>query len=462
VSINTNLNLTDTICAVSTPYGRGGISVVRVSGSEALSISNKVLKSAINKSESHQALLRRFYDSKGVSFDEGIVIFYRQGSSFTGEDTIEFNCHGNPVICEMLVNLLTTYGCRLAEPGEFTFRALMNNRIDLVQAEAIDSLIHAKSKQSVLLSQSHLQGKLSESFQKIDDQLTYVLAHLEANIDFIEDGLGDLNYENMGNIVRKIIDEIEELLKSSQFGQIVDRGLKVALVGKPNVGKSTLLNSLVESNRSIVTEIPGTTRDYIDVAVEWSGFLINLIDTAGLRDSDDIVESEGIHRGLEQVKESDLVIVLTDEDIFDPKDLFGEGFSKLKGKEMWLARTQVDRKPCDIKYLKESAGKAVGKVFELSAVESIGVDSLKYEIINYIKGLSGSSERVLTKSRQISLLQSTVTPLINCLSLIKAQESPEFISTDLHQVLLRIKDLRGLRFEDDVMDKVFSEFCIGK
>lgn len=303
----------DTIAAISTPFGTAGIGKIRVSGSGAIDVADRIFKGVKDKSLKNVNTYTAHYGyvvepESGKMVDEVIVIVMRGPHSFTGEDVVEFDCHGGMIPLKKVLEVLLNNGARLAEPGEFSKRAFLNGRIDLAQAEGIMEVINSKTDKGLDVAINHLTGKLSNKITGIKNEVIRLLAHLEAAIDFPEDEIEGFEPDELGNRINGIKDEIEDLLATSDQGKIYQEGLKAVIVGKPNVGKSSLLNSLVQENRAIVTDIPGTTRDIIEEYINIRGIPLRIIDTAGIRETRDMVEKIGVEKTRNSLREADLVL----------------------------------------------------------------------------------------------------------------------------------------------------------
>ncbi|HEY8270443.1 MAG TPA: tRNA uridine-5-carboxymethylaminomethyl(34) synthesis GTPase MnmE, partial [Pseudobdellovibrionaceae bacterium] len=303
-----------TICAVSTPHGVGGISVIRISGPNSLEVTRKIAKFLPQKIESHKIYFGTLQDFQSrENVDEVLVAYFQKGHSFTGEEVVEISCHGNPQICQNILNLLITGGARSADKGEFTYRAFMNGKVDLVQAESILALIESQSEKAQKLALRQLKGQLSQKLERIEDQLTWLMAHIEAGIDFSTEGLDLVDTEIIKEKLVEIETSLKSLVNSYKAGRILKDGVRIALVGSPNVGKSSLLNLLLEEDRAIVTAIAGTTRDVISGDTKYDGLKLTFLDTAGIRNhTSDIVEQIGIQKSREAYADADVVLFVFD------------------------------------------------------------------------------------------------------------------------------------------------------
>lgn len=473
----------DTICAVATPPGIGGISVIRLSGKDSNVLIKKICTFIPEHVESHRVYYGYLTSvSTGEKIDEVLVTYFKQGRSFTGEETYEVSSHGSPTITQNILSELVEAGARMAEPGEFTYRAFMSGRIDLVQAESVLSLIEAESKKSARLSLRQLEGTLSNKLKNIEDRMTLVLAHLEANIDFASE---DIEIEASGSLKRKIeaiLSEINELLASYKDGHRIQHGIRVALVGPPNVGKSSLLNALCGEEKAIVTNIPGTTRDFVEGKLSINGQLVHLIDTAGLRGTDDEVESIGIKRTLKILEEVDEAFVLLDLSKPILEQLDPESGLDLEAVPVTLIANKVDiqRKeysdyPLSELLQKLSIEQGPGRnilktllnlpddrVIKVSAQGGQGIQSVHEHLRGLTSKEFSESSAMISQARHFELLTEVRKALLKTIEQFEGEDSPEFIAFELQESLKLLHELLGKTFDDEVMDRVFKEFCLGK
>ncbi|RKQ63836.1 tRNA modification GTPase trmE [Thermovibrio guaymasensis] len=457
----------DTIAAIGTPIGRGAIGIVRISGKEALRILKELFRTKRgNKKEEFEE--RRVYyglvvDEFGEPIDEVLAVYMRAPRSFTGEDVVEIHSHGGIVVVRKILREVLKRGARLAEPGEFTMRAFINGKIDLVQAEAINQLIEAKSEVEAKVALRHLEGSLSKRIEGIRNKLLETKAYIEAAVDFPEEEVEILERGKVKEKLIEIKEEIEKLLKSYREGKVIREGIKVAIVGRPNVGKSSLLNALLREERAIVTEIPGTTRDVIEESVTVKGIPVRLIDTAGIRDTAEKVERIGIERSLEKLKEADVVLFVVDGSV---------GLTE-EDKKIW--ELLKGRKNVIVVVNKKDAGLKVNckdlkewnRCVEISAKEGKGIEKLSEEIVKMVllepEAVFGGEEEVITSERHRELLEKAKNSIEKALkSLEEGFESPEFLSMDIDQALESLGMIVGKVTTEDMYDIIFSRFCIGK
>lgn len=457
----------DTIAAISTAPGEGGIGIVRISGTESLNILDKVFKSSRNKKTSDfgSYTLRYGYivsPQDGSVVDEVLVSFMKSPHTYTREDMVEINCHGGTIPVKKILETVLKNGARLAEPGEFTKRAFLNGRIDLSQAEAVIDIIRSKTEVSMNTALRQLEGKLSKGLKPLKDKLLNIMSHIEASIDFPEDDIEDVLYEELKDNCDLIVDGLDLMIKSADTGKILREGLNTIIIGKPNVGKSSLLNALLEENRAIVTDIPGTTRDIIEEYLNIRGIPINIIDTAGIRDTEDKVEKIGVERTKEYFNRADLVIfVLDSSDMITYED--EEIFSLIKDKKCIVLINKVDMpRRLDMEAVERLAGGK--KIIEASVKEGLGIDLIKDEIYNivYSGEVKYSNDVLVTNVRHKDLLMKARLSMIGALDTLKATMPLDLVSIDIRQCLEHIGEITGETVQDDVIHRIFSQFCIGK
>ena len=459
--------LSDTIAAIATPHGEGGIGIVRVSGSLAISIACKIFKSPQHASlldfPSHTLNYGHIVDPIiGDVVDEVMLGIMRAPKSYTAEDVVEFNCHGGSALLTTVLDLTLQAGARLAEPGEFTRRAFLNGRIDLAQAEAVADLIRAKTDLARQIAVDGLTGRLSREVNSLNDRLANLLAEVEASIDFPEEELDFLDLDAMRRTAQAIQDGLEQLIATASDGKIVRDGINIAILGKPNVGKSSLLNRLLKSTRAIVTEIPGTTRDTIEETLNLRGIPVNLTDTAGIRRTEDIVERQGVERSKSYFDRAALILMvfdasepLTDLDI----ELLGEASSRntiLVSNKMDLP---IATAPKDLQlHAPEKT------VVQTSMLHGAGIEELKSAVIQHVIGggfVLGDSP-IIANVRHDDALRRAQTALSHAIESLDASMPPEFIAVDLRSSLDAIGEIVGKTTTEDILDRIFSQFCIGK
>ncbi len=452
-----NYNQQDTICALSTAPGLGGIALVRLSGARSKEMALAVCTD-IKSFKSHFQKLTKLYDTSGNVIDEALVCFFEDGKSFTGEQTIEFSCHGGYAVSTSLLKILVNLGARPAEKGEFTFRAFANGKLDLVQAESILQLIESKTPMAARLNSNNLTGSLSNKLSEIEKDLLLASAQLEARIDFSEEDIEPFSYSDIKNILHVSHKTIENLLLSFGAGQIVNKGLQVGIYGEPNVGKSSLLNSFINREKSIVTNIEGTTRDIVEGQFILEGLEVCLYDTAGIRKSDDPIESLGIKKGLDLIESLDLALVVIDAANPQLNINFLDNLSCPK--VLIINKT-------DINFNKEKTEQLNKDKFVSCFYYSAKTKHGEKEIFNWLSDyalkLSSSLENeVITQARQNSLLMDVEKKVSKSLELLNESESEEFIAMNLQLALDSLFKISGKSFDEEVIDQIFGQFCLGK
>lgn len=451
----------DTIAAVSTPPGNGGIGIVRVSGDQAAAIGEIVFKPV------HDGGLasHRFYFGSIVNpendeiLDEGMAVLMRAPRSFTREDVLELHCHGGWLVVETVLALVLRCGARLADPGEFTRRAFLNGRIDLVQAEAVMDIISSNTDAALQLAQKQREGALSKRIDQIRLLLLKALALTEAYIDFPEDDLGDADLHQIHECVEQALNSINGLLSSFDEGRILRDGVSVLIIGKPNVGKSSLLNLLMNENRAIVTHIPGTTRDIIEETVIINGLAVRLLDTAGIRHTEDLVEQEGINRAMEKIPLADLVLFVLDSSRpFSPEDQ--HIVEALSGSRVIAVFNKVDMP----RQLAVPETVSFGAQVEMSIRNGDGLDLLKQAVCDNFQSSTLIDNRELvaiSRSRHRDALSTADSALRRFIAGLE-QCNLELLAIDLRDALESVGTVTGQTTNDELLDQIFSSFCIGK
>ncbi|MGE0472636.1 MAG: tRNA uridine-5-carboxymethylaminomethyl(34) synthesis GTPase MnmE [Nitrospirales bacterium] len=478
--------LDDTICAIATPPGEGGIGIVRVSGSQAFSIAFKTLRLRTSKTweqlEPFHLYLGQFLGedskcSKAASraiLDEVLVVMMRSPRSYTGENVVEVHCHGGPTVVDAVCRALIASGARIAEPGEFTKRAFLNGKLDLTQAEAVLDTIQAHSLLSLKVAQEHLQGKLSGTLQGMRDSLLRMVAHLEAGMDFVEEDIQFIEPEEVKNQVQSLIAQLTRLIDSSSDGRIIREGVRTVIMGQPNVGKSSLLNALLGMDRAIVSHIPGTTRDVLEESVMVEGILVRFFDTAGLRESPDELEQEGMNRAQHMIDRADVVVLVIDRSLsINENNLVN--FLNNKEKQYVIVLNKSDLPHClSCKMVEKIVGEHVKKegrsptcfeVVEVSARTGEGLPSLKKAIKNMALGnrLEGRDSVLVSRLRHTVLLKKSREALQQALRILNdAVIAPECLAMELRRALHSLGEIIGVVTNEDILDQVFRDFCIGK
>ena len=458
----------DTIAAIATPFGTGGTGKIRISGPDAYKIGDEIFKSInkdkkVSEQETYSAHYGHIYDDKEDKIiDEVVATLMRKPHSFTGENVLELDCHGGMTPLRAVLDLVLSHGARLAEPGEFSQRAFLNGRIDLAQAEAIIEIINSKTEKSLDIAVDQLNGKLSDQLDEIKEMAVEILAHLEAAIDYPEDEIEGFSPSELGDKFKYIRDEIEKLLKSSKQGKIYKEGLKTVIVGKPNVGKSSLLNYFLEEKRAIVTDIPGTTRDVIEDYVNLKGIPLKIIDTAGIRETADEVEKIGVERTRESAEKSDLVLFMLDinQGITEEDRKI---YELIKDKPMIVIVNKTDL-PAKIEKKKIEADFSEHSLLWISLLEEEGLEELKEDILDEIldEEISGDDEVIITKSRHKNALEKALAAVERVIVSHETNMPYDFLTIDLKDCLNALGEITGETVAEDIIDRIFTDFCLGK
>jgi tRNA modification GTPase len=459
--------LNDTIAALSTPPGEGGIGIVRLSGKDAIAIANSFFSSPKGKkltyAKSHTIIYGFIVDPKtGEKIDEALVSIMRAPMTYTKEDVVEINCHGGMLPVRKTLELILKGGARLAEPGEFTKRAFLNGRIDLSQAEAVIDIIRAKTEQAEKLALQQLDGSLSAKITEFIDRIINICAHIEACIDFPEDEIDTMTKDEIAISMQTLKDELILLVQSYDHGRLFREGVAAAIVGKPNVGKSSLLNALLRKDRAIVTEMPGTTRDVIEDCLNINGLPLIIMDTAGIRETHDLAEMEGVKRSLKAIDSADIVLAVMDASRpFDEADK--EVIERAKNKKTVIIINKSDIKspafifpPPDIN---------PQPVVNVSALKSDGLDELKNAVYSLCvsPGDRCSPEGVLiTNVRHRLCIEKAAISLGAAIEDFEHDKPLEIIAISLRESLDSLGEIKGAVTTEDILNKIFTEFCIGK
>lgn len=447
----------DTIIALATPPGVGAISVIRLSGKDAIEITDLFFegRTRLVESESHRAHYGKLVSNEFGIVDDVIATVYKAPNSYTGEDSVEISCHGNPFIVQNIINLfIGTNKVRLAEPGEFTKRAFLNNKIDLSQAEAVIDLIYSRTEASFRGARNQLDGLLSKKVDFLRKSIINTLSYIELELDFAEEDVEFVNRNDLIKMLDEIIIEIDSLLESYNVGKVIRDGVNVALVGKPNVGKSSILNYLLKESRAIVSDIPGTTRDVIREEISIDGILFRLFDTAGLRDSSDVIEKEGILRSRETVKNADLVLLIEDVEQGESQELYKELLNYTKPERIIKVINKIDIDPNTSLF---------GDV-KISAKTGSGFNLLTKKLIESAFGGNFYTEKsvLVSNIRHYNCLKKSREYLLNAHESIIKNFSGEFISVDLRNAAISLGEIIGEVTNDDILNNIFMQFCIGK
>ncbi len=458
----------DTIAAIATPFGTGGTGKIRISGPQAYQIGDKIFasikegKKLLNQ-ETYTAHYGHIKDPESDKIiDEVVAIMMKKPHSFTGENVLEFDCHGGMTPLRAVLDLTLKHGARLAEPGEFSQRAFLNGRIDLAQAEAIIEIINSKTEKSLDLAVDQLNGKLSTKVEEIKEEAVEILAHLEAAIDYPEDEIEGFSADQLDSKFKYIKEEIETLISSSKQGKIYKEGLKTVIVGKPNVGKSSLLNYFLEEKRAIVTDIPGTTRDVIEEFVNLKGIPLKIIDTAGIRETEDQVEKIGVERTRKSAEKSDLVLFMLD---------INQGITEEDRKIYKLIKDKpviviVNKTDLPAKIEKEKIEKEFSEhsVLWISLLEEKGLEELRQDILDEIldEEIDTDQEAIITQSRHKDALEKADQAIKRVIVSRETNMPYDFLTIDLKDCLDALGKITGETVADDILDRIFNDFCLGK
>ncbi|HHY18345.1 MAG TPA: tRNA uridine-5-carboxymethylaminomethyl(34) synthesis GTPase MnmE [Firmicutes bacterium] len=449
----------DTIAAIATPLGEGGISIIRVSGTSAIDVANKLSNIDLNQIPARKMTLG-YVVNKGKKLDQVLWVVMPGPKSYTGEDVVEIHCHGGLKVSELVLEAVIEAGARLAEPGEFSKRAFLNGKIDLAQAEAIIDVIRARTDTSLRVAFRALEGELSETIEEIRDKLLKILATLEASIDYPDD-VDEPDVDDLQNQMIKMHEDIDALIASFIKGKSLREGYLVAIVGRPNVGKSSLLNQLAKEERAIVTDIPGTTRDVVEVEINVSGVSVIFADTAGLRETDDPVESIGVGKSREYVKKSDLCLWVIDssEPLTDEDYRIAE---LLKDKSVLILLNKQD-KPSKVDATDLATLNLESKLLPISLTEGTGVNEFMLELEKQI-GFSGyetMEEVLVTRVRHKKALEKARMSLEYAIENV-ASAPLDLLTVDLRQAYSALGEITGHVVTEDILDRIFEEFCLGK
>lgn len=460
-----NINLTDTIAAISTAPGEGGISVIRISGKNSFEITEKIFSK--NKNEFSQLIISDsashtihfgYIFNGDILVDEVLISIFKDPNSYTGEDVIEISSHGGNYISQKILFLVINNGARHAEPGEFTKRAFLNGKMDLSQAEAVADLIGSQTEAAHTSSIRQLEGSLTELVNEVKDEIINVTSLLELELDFAEEDLEFVKKDEVQHRVEKLISRLEKIISSYIKGKVIREGVRLVIAGKPNSGKSSLFNYLLKTNRAIVSDIAGTTRDFIEEKLIINGVLFNLTDTAGIRSSEDLIESEGIKRSYSKIEEADLILFLNDSsesevDISNNIETFKKDFD-LKKSIMIFTKSDLNK----LQKFKEG--------IHISLLKDETIEDLKKKMLHKISienvTRQKSDEIIITNLRHKICLEDVVTSLSNTLVTLNDGMTGEFLSVDLRDALSHLGEITGEVTNDDILNNIFRNFCIGK
>jgi len=455
----------DTIAAIATFPGNAGINIIRISGENALNIAENIF---VGKNNNKNIILKSRYLNYGYimdtvnnkKIDEVLLSYMKAPNTYTKEDVVEINCHGGIISAKKILETILIYDCRLAEKGEFTKRAFLNGRIDLTQAEAVIDIINSKTDSSHEISVNHLEGRLSQEINKIIDDIMQMVANIQVNIDFPEYDEDEMTIIMVKELCNHIIVELDRLIKTADTGKIFKEGIKTVILGKPNVGKSSLMNFLLNENRSIVTEIPGTTRDTIEEYVNIKGIPLRIIDTAGIRDTNDMIEKLGVEKAFSKVDEADLVIMLFDSS----KELESEDIriiEYIKDKKVIYIKNKTD---LENRLNLMGYEKIKNSIINISVLKNQGLEEIidKVNEMFFQGTISLSNDLIINSIRHKNLLIKAKISLEEVLKSIDNSMAIDFIEIDLKDCMESLGLIVGKSVSDDLVEKIFNEFCIGK
>lgn len=451
----------DTIAAVATGMGGAGIGIIRISGNKAIELGNMLFVNPKGKTlemaKSHELLYGKIVDSlTKKDIDEVLISKMKAPHSYTAEDIVEINCHGGIVPMRKILKLVIKSGARLAEPGEFTKRAFLNGRMDLTQAEAVIDIINAKTEKSLEFSVAQLEGRLSDKLEEMDQVLVGVLSHMEVNIDYPEYDIEEISYELVHSQVIQLIKKIEDILVVAETGKIYREGITTAILGEPNVGKSSLLNTLLMENKAIVTDIPGTTRDMIEEYINIEGIPFKIIDTAGIRETDNLVEKIGVEKSRALLTQTNLVIFMRD---ISKEMSVGEEelIELLKNRRTIFIANKTDA-------ISKDNFQIPAPWIPMSLLEDEGIELLKKKMLEMVfEGtVNQDADYLITNTRHIQLLEETKTSLDNAIVTMQGQMPIELVTIDIMEALEALRGITGKAVGMDIIDQIFKNFCIGK
>lgn len=456
----------DTISAISTPLGEGGIGIIRISGQDAFKIAKNIFiakKRNLGEIENRKLYLGNILDpDKNEIVDEVLVAFFKAPYTYTREDMVEINCHGGLTAQKKILELTIKYGARVAEPGEFTKRAFLNGRLDLSQAEAVIDIIRAKTDRALVIANRQLAGGLSKRVKTIREELVETIAHIEANLDFPEEDIPEAELEDIRSQILKSKNKVFDLLEHAAAGKILREGVSTLILGRPNVGKSSLLNALLKEERAIVTDVPGTTRDTIEEFVNIKGIPIKIIDTAGIRETEDKIEKIGVDRAMKYLQEAELVLLMIDASQFLTED--DKKIIKLIDNKLTV--TVINKIDLPEKVNESDIRELIphSKIVKISALTEAGIDELKtviYEVITEnVGGLDESS--IILDERQKQILNQAYKSLQNSLEAFEIGLPIDLIQIDIRDAWEILGQITGDTVSDDIINTIFEKFCIGK
>ena len=454
--------MNDTMCAIATAQGVGAIAIIRVSGEDSKKIVNKIFKGKnLEEVKSHTINYGHIIDENNVVVDEVLVSVMDAPRTYTAEDCVEINTHGGIAPTNKVLELLLENGCRLAEPGEFTKRAFLNGRIDLLEAEAVMDMIEAKTDIQRSLAINQIDGKVSNLINDIRNDMAQIIANINVNIDYPEyDDVEIITNELLIPKVSKLKEKIEKILNESKNGKIIKDGINTAIVGRPNAGKSSLLNALLDEDKAIVTDIAGTTRDIVEGQISLNGIILNMIDTAGIRETEDIIESIGVEKSKKVIKESDLVLLVLNNNEEVTEDI-KEIIKEIKKKNYLVLLNKID---LDNKINLDKLDIDKDKIVKLSIINNEGIDDLKEKIIEMfnLSQIEKKDPTYLSNSRNISILKNCYKSIKDIEESLKNNQTLDIIEMDIQNIWSELGKINGTTYEEELLDEMFKRFCLGK
>ena len=457
--------MSTTIAAIGTALSNSGISIIRISGKDSLNIVNKIFTSSSKLEPNHIIYGKIVY--KGEILDNVLVSYFKAPHSYTGEDICEINCHGGTQITKDILEVVLESGATLAEPGEFSKRAFLNGKMDLSQAEAVINLINAKTRTESRIAAKNMEGDLSKKIRELREELVELMAHIEVSVDYPEYDYEEVEPKSIISLLDRKSSEIQHILDTYEHGKYIKNGINVAILGKPNVGKSSLLNKLANYEKAIVTDIPGTTRDIVEETINLGNIVLNISDTAGIRDTDDIIEKIGVEKSLKILEEVDLVLYLINgEDGLSKEDF--EILSKIENKGIkYIAvinKMDITEKTILDAVLGELKQKGIKKPVCISVQENKGIDELKNAIINLfnISDLDYSHELIITNERHKDLLKKSINYLNDAKKEINLGQPIDIVSIYIKKCTKTLGEIIGADVTQDIIAKIFEKFCLGK
>ena len=457
--------MSTTIAAIGTALSNSGISIIRISGKDSLNIINKIFKSC-SKLEPNHIIFGKIINNNDI-VDNVLVSYFKAPHSYTGEDVCEINCHGGNQITKEILEIVLENGATLAEPGEFSKRAFLNGKMDLSQAEAVINLINAKTKTETRIAANNLEGNLSAKIRNLREDLVELMAKIEVSVDYPEYDYEEVEPTSIIDLLNKKISQIDELLRTYEHGKYIKNGVNVAILGKPNVGKSSLLNNLANYEKAIVTNIPGTTRDIVEETINLGNIVLNISDTAGIRDTEDIIEKIGVEKSLKILEEVDLVIyIISGEEGIKKEDY--EILSKIENKGLKyitvINKSDITSKTVLNGIMKELEQNNIKKPICISVQENIGIDDLKNSIVDLfdINDLDYTHELIITNERHKDLLKKAVNYLNEAKKEIDLGQPIDIVSIYVKKATKTLGEIIGADVTEDIISKIFEKFCLGK